>query len=189
MRMAAFEESLTRKARYKTRLRTIRLPVSIDTALEEEAEKRGMTMNSFVVSILERYAEWDMLAEKFRFIAFPIESVREEYSLIKDQASLKRLARDLGAKIPRELMLFWFKEVNIESFLRYLTLQSKFQSYAQYEVVHHGEKIVIIAKHQVGPNWSVWLAAYLEEAIRSNLGVVPRVESTDNTVKIEFEKC
>jgi hypothetical protein len=185
--MATYEE-MTRKARYKTRLRTIRLPVSIDSTLEEEAEKRGMTMNSFIVSILERYSEWDMLAEKFRFITFPMEMVREEYSIIKDRDSLKRLARELGSKMPKELILFWFKEVSLESFLKYLTLQSKFQRYAEYEIAHHNEKIVVIAKHNLGPNWSVWLGAYLEEAIKTNLGVVPRVESTDNTVKIEFEK-
>ena len=186
--MATFGESLTRKARYKTRLRTIRLPVAIDAALEEEAEKRGMTMNSFLGSILERYTDWDMLAEKFRFITFPMEMVREEYSLIKDQDSLRQIARNMGSKVPRELILFWFKEVNLDSFLKYLSLQAKFQGYAQYEVVHHNEKLIIIAKHQLGPNWSVWLAAYLEEAIRSNLGVVPHLELTDNTVKIEFEK-
>jgi hypothetical protein len=186
--MATYEETMTGKARYKSRLRTVRLPVSIDAALEEEAEKRGMTMNSFVVSILERYSEWDMLAEKFKFVAFPMEMVREEYSLIKDQASLKQLAREMGAKVPREMILFWFKEVSIESFLKYISLQSKFQRYADYEIVHRNQKIVVIAKHQLGPNWSVWLGAYLEEAIRSNLGVVPHVETTDNTVKIEFEK-
>jgi len=186
--MTSYEESLTRRARYKTRLRTIRLPVSVDSALEEEAEKRAMTMNSFLVSILERYTEWDLLAEKFRFITFPMELVQEEYSLIKDRDALRRLAREQGSKGPKELILFWFKEVSLESFLKYLTLQSKFQYYAQYEVVHRNEKIIIIAKHQLGPNWSVWLSAYLEEAIKSTLGVVPHTESTDNTVKIEFEK-
>jgi hypothetical protein len=186
--VATFEESLKWKARYKTKLRTVRLAVNVDVALEEEAGKRGITMNSLVVSILEKYEEWDRLAEKFRFIGFPTELVREQFALIKDPTALKRVAHDFGAKLPREMMLFWFKEVNLESFLKYLSLQSKFQSYAEYEIAHHKEKVVIVAKHQLGPNWSVWLGAYLEEAIRSNLGVVPDVECTDNTVKFEFEK-
>jgi hypothetical protein len=184
--MATFEESLKGKARYKTKLRTIRLPITIDAALEEEAAKRGITMNSFVVSILERYEEWDRLAEKFQFIGFPMQMVRDQYSIIQDQSALERVARSLGAKVPKEMMLFWFKEVSLESFLRYLSLQSKFQGYAEYETSHHGEKIVIVAKHQLGPNWSTWLGAYLGEAIKSNLGVVPEVELSDNTVKLEF---
>jgi hypothetical protein len=186
--MATFEESLKGKARYKTKLRTIRLPITIDAALEEEAANRGTTMNSFVVSILERYEEWDRLAEKFRFIGFPMQMVRDQFSLIKDQAAMELMARHFGAMVPKEMMLFWFKEVSLESFLRYLSLQSKFQGYAEYETSHHGEKIVIVAKHQLGPNWSIWLGAYLEEAIRSNLEVAPRVEFSDNTVKIEFER-
>jgi len=184
--MSTFEETLKGKARYKTKLRTVRLPISIDNSLEEEAAKRGITMNSFVVSILEKYGEWDRLAEKFRFIGFPLQMVREQYALIKDKAAIERAARSSGATVPREMMLFWFKEVSLESFLRYLALQAKFQGYAEYETSHHGENIVIVAKHQLGPNWSIWLGAYLEEAIKSNLGVVARVECSDNTVKLEF---
>jgi hypothetical protein len=183
-----YEESVKGKARYRTRLRTIRLPVSIDAALEEEAAKRGITMNSFVVSILERYEEWDRLAEKFRFVGFPMQLVREEFSLVEDQGALRRMGHDFGAKVPREMMLFWFKEVNVESFLKYLALQSKYQGYAEYETIHRNDRIVIIAKHLLGPSWSVWLGAYLEEAVKSNLDVAPRVEVTDNTVKLEFEK-
>lgn len=185
--VSAFEESLKGRARYKTKLRTIRLPLIVDAALEEEASKRGMTMNSFVVSILEKYNQWDKLAEKFHFIGFPMELVRDEFAAIKDPEALRQLARDAGGKLPREIMLFWFKEVSLDSFLSYLSLQSRFQGYASYEVVHRGPKIVIIAKHQLGPNWSIWLESYLSEAIRSNLDVVPRVESSFNSVKLEFE--
>ena len=144
-------------------------------------------MNSFVVSILEKYNQWDKLAEKFHFIGFPMELVRDEFAAIKDPEALRQLARDAGGKLPREIMLFWFKEVSLDSFLSYLSLQSRFQGYASYEVVHRGPKIVIIAKHQLGPNWSIWLESYLSEAIRSNLDVVPRVESSFNSVKLEFE--
>jgi hypothetical protein len=186
--MSSFEEPLQGRARYKTKLRTIRLPVTVDAALEEEATRSGMTTNSFVVSILERYEEWDRLAEKFRFIGFPMETVREEFAIIKDQDALRQVAQGMGAKVPKEIMLFWFKEVNLESFLKYLALQSKFQKYADYEIVHRGAKIIIIAKHQLGPNWSVWLEAYLGEAIKSALSVVPHTESGDNTVRLEFEK-
>lgn len=185
--VSAFEESLKGRARYKTKLRTIRLPLIVDAALEEEASRRGMTMNSFVVSILEKYNQWDKLAEKFHFIGFPMELVRDEFAAIKDPEALRQLARDAGGKLPREIMLFWFKEVSLDSFLSYLSLQSRFQGYASYEVVHRGPKIVIIAKHQLGPNWSIWLESYLSEAIRSNLDVVPRVESSFNSVKLEFE--
>ena len=185
--MSTFEESLKSKARYKTRLRTVRLPLAVDAALEEEANKRGMTMNSFVVSILQKYDQWDKLAEKFHFVGFPMELVREQFSLVGDQEALKSVARNVGAKVPREMMLFWFKEVSLESFLKYLALQARFQRYADYEISHRNRKIIIIAKHQLGPNWSAWLEAYLAEAIRSNLGVAPRVESRGNAVKFEFD--
>ena len=185
--MSGFEEPQKSKARYKTKLRTIRLPVALDTALEEEAGKRTMSTNSFIISILEKFDEWDRQAERFHFMAFPKEQVRDEFAALGDLALMKRLAKSAGATVPREMMLFWFKEVSLDSFIRYLALQARYQRYAHYEIKHHDEKTTIIAKHDLGPNWSVWLECYIGEAIKSNLGVAPRIESSPNTVRFEFQ--
>jgi hypothetical protein len=185
--MSGFEEPLKSKARYKTKLRTVRLPVALDSALEEEAGKRTMSTNSFITSILEKFDEWDRQAERFHFMAFPKEQVRDEFAALEDVTLMKRLAKSAGATVPREMMLFWFKEVSLESFLKYLALQARYQRYAHYEIKHHDEKTTIIAKHDLGPNWSVWLECYIGEAIRSNLGVVPKIESSPNTVRFEFQ--
>jgi hypothetical protein len=185
--MSGFEEPLKSKARYKTKLRTVRLPVALDSALEEEAGKRTMSTNSFIISILEKFDEWDRQAERFHFMAFPKEQVRDEFAALEDVTLMKRLAKSAGATVPREMMLFWFKEVSLESFLKYLALQARYQRYAHYEIKHHDEKTTIIAKHDLGPNWSVWLECYIGEAIRSNLGVVPKIESSPNTVRFEFQ--
>jgi hypothetical protein len=158
--MSGFEEPQKSKARYKTKLRTIRLPVALDTALEEEAEKRTMSTNSFIISILEKFDEWDRQAERFHFMAFPKEQVRDEFVALGDLALMKRLAKSAGATVPR---------------------------YAHYEIKHHDEKTTIIAKHDLGPNWSAWLECYIGEAIKSNLGVAPRIESSPNTVRFEFQ--
>lgn len=168
-------------------MRTVRLPLNVDAALEEEAGKRGMTMNSFIVSILAKYNQWDKLAERFRFVGFPQDLVREGFGGIKDKETLKRLAREAGARLPREIILFWFKDVTLEYFLDYLGLQSKFQGFANYEIIHRGTTVVMVAKHQLGANWSLWLETYLAEAIRTNLGVNPSTESSANSVRFEFE--
>jgi hypothetical protein len=185
--MSSFEEPVKSKSRYKTKLRTIRVPVALDAALEEEAGKRTMSTNSFITSILEKYDEWDRQAERFHFMAFPKEQVRDEFAALSDLALTKRLAKAAGATVPKEIMLFWFKEVSLDSFIKYLALQAKYQRYAHYEIKHKDGKTTIIAKHDLGPNWSVWLECYIGEAIKSNLGVVPRIESSQNTVKFEFQ--
>ena len=185
--MSGFEEPLKSKARYKTKLRTIRLPVALDSALEEEAGNRTMSTNSFIISILEKFDEWDRQAERFHFMAFPKEQVRDEFAALEDATLMKRLAKSAGATVPREMMLFWFKEVSLESFLKYLALQARYQRYAHYEIKHHDEKTTIIAKHDLGPNWSAWLECYIGEAIKTNFGVAPRIESGQNTVRFEFQ--
>jgi hypothetical protein len=185
--MSSFEGPLRNKERYKTRLRTVRLPVALDSALEEEAGGRAIPTNSLILSILEKNEQWDRQAERFHFMSFPKEMVRDVLAALEDLTDMKRLARSAGATVPREVMLFWFREVSLDSFLRYLALQARYQRYAHYEILHRDDRTTIVAKHDLGPNWSVWLECYLGEAIKSNLGVTPRVEYSANTVKFEFQ--
>src|SRR2546427_4506957 len=118
--MSGFEEPLKGKARYKTKLRTIRLPVALDSALEEEAGNRTMSTNSFIISILEKYDEWDRQAERFHFMAFPKEQVRDEFAALADPTLMKRLAKVAGGAGAPERMVFLFYEGGLGGFFKKL---------------------------------------------------------------------
>ena len=46
-------------------LRTIRLSSDLDCALTKEAEKKKIGKNALIVSILNKYVEWDSVVETF----------------------------------------------------------------------------------------------------------------------------
>ena len=49
------------------------------------------------------------------------ESIRAILEATEDDALIKN-AREIGAKIPKEFLMFWFKKIDLNSYLQYLEL-------------------------------------------------------------------
>ena len=174
------------RGRHKTVLRSLRLSKSLDEAIQHEAVNRSVSVNSFAASILDKYFEWDILAEKFRFITLPNEMLASLIEALDDE-KLAQLGRAAGSVIPKEVILFWFKTVDLETFVSYLAFHSKYLHTAEYKILREGKNVIITAHHQLGDKWSVWLKSYLIEAVRVNLGVMPKAELSTKTVRLEFD--
>jgi hypothetical protein len=58
--------------------------------------------------------QWDRYTEKFDMITFRHETLRAILETTQDEA-LVRKAHEIGAKIPREFLMFWFKKTDLES--------------------------------------------------------------------------
>jgi hypothetical protein len=171
--------------RNKTVLRSLRLSKSLDESMQHEALNRSVSVNSFAASILDKYFEWEILSEKFRFISLPNEMLASLVEALDDE-KLVQLGKAAGSVIPREVMLFWFKTVDLETFISYLSFHSKYLRTADYKIVRDGENVIVTAHHQLSDKWSVWLKSYLIEAVRVNLGVVPKAQVSTKTVRVEF---
>jgi hypothetical protein len=153
--------------------------------MRHEAGNRNVSVNSLAASILDKYFEWDMLAEKFRFITLPHQMLAALVDAL-DNEKLAQLGKEAGRVIPKEVMLFWFKTVDLETFTSYLAFHSKYLHTAEYKILREGKNVVVTAHHQLSDKWSVWLKSYLIEAIRVNLGVIPQAEVSTKTIRLEF---
>ncbi len=103
-----------------------------------------------------------------------------------DNEKLAQLGKAAGSVIPREVMLFWFKTVDLDTFTSYLSFHSKYLRTAEYKILREGKNLIVTAHHQLNDKWSVWLKSYLIEAVRVNLGVIPKAEISTKTVRLEF---
>jgi hypothetical protein len=70
---------------------------------------------------------------------------------------LIRKAREIGAKIPKEFLMFWFKRTDLESYLRYLELLCDYGGFARYELEVDSRSYVITLLHNMGEKWSLFL--------------------------------
>jgi hypothetical protein len=167
-------------------LRSIRIEKYLEMRLQKEALNRGTSVNALISSILEKFDKWDRIAEKFRMITIP----QESFKRILDSSTedtITGAATELGEWLPRQVMLFWFKDVSPSSFKNYLSMTSDYEHSMEYEITSNSEnETVITAHHALGRNWSLWLENYLGRAIHSNFGVLPDVESSHNSLTIKY---
>ena len=128
------------------------------------------------------------MAEKFGFVQIPSDLFKLFLSSL-DAEKLPEVAKEAGRTFPKEAVLFWFKEVDYQNLVRYLEPQSEYQF--QNQLLHHEVtvsrgKVTIVLHHLFGERGSIWFLSYLSEAIRTNLGVAPIADMTNNSVRLEF---
>jgi len=169
----------------KTVLRTIRLTKGLDELLNKDANSKRITVGALVSTILTKYSQWDRYTEKFDMITFRQETLRAILEATDDEALIRK-AREIGAKIPREFLMFWFKKTDLESYLQYLELLCNYGGFARYELESNIQMHVITLLHNMGEKWSLFLKYVMEEGIMSTIGILPRFEVNKGSLVIKI---
>jgi hypothetical protein len=173
------------KIEQKTTTRTIRLPSKIDSILQKDAKEKRTTVNSLISAALTKYAEWDRYAESFGFICLP----RNGFKLIidsLDDEKIKKIAEETGARIAKELTMFIFKKVTLDTFLSMNSLWFRYSGAGTYEIETNERDYTIVIHHELGRKWSTYVAHFASQALKSTLGVVPKINITEYSVVLEF---
>ena len=169
----------------QTTLRTVRIPRELDNALETISKERGLSVNSFVSILLKKYVEWDKYADRFGYITLTRESLRRILNATDDNKLIES-AQDYGSTVPKEFLMFWFKELNIDSVLPALSLRCKYANVAEYELKIDGRNYIIILHHDLGIRWSEFFGYTLQQEIKIVLQVLARLEISTNSVVLKF---
>ena len=169
----------------QTTLRTVRIPRELDNALETVSKERGVSVNSFVSMLIKKYIEWDKYADRFGYVTLTRESLRHILDAADDNKLIES-AQDYGSSVPKEFLMFWFKELNIDSVLTALLLRCKYANVAQYELKIDGSNYMIILHHDLGKRWSEFFGYTLQQEIKIVLQVLARLEISRNSVVLKF---
>ena len=169
----------------KSVLRSVRIRREIQETLERDATTKGISVNALVNQILTRYAEWDRYAEKFGFVTIAKAGYLAMVDAVPEE-ELDRLGERIGGTNPREVTLFWFKKLGVESFLRYLNLVSRYSRTVEYEVERQGSDVTLLVRHDMTERHSRYLAHFFAAAIHSIVGAVPRSQTGRNSIVFRF---
>lgn len=168
-------------------VRTVRLTKELDQILAEEVNRKRTSLNSLISSILTKYAEWDRYAERIGHISVPRTLFRALLDLITDEDALAKLADRLGGELTGETTLFWFKKVNQESLLRFVSLAFKYGGAGELEIADVGPNLTVVIYHKLGKNGSIWFEHFFDKMIRTYLKTIPRIEKTENSVTVSIQ--
>ena len=135
--------------------------------------------------LLKKYIEWDKYADRFGYITLTRESLRCILHATDDNRPIQS-ALDYGSTVPKEFLMFWFKELNIDSVLTALSLRCKYANVAQYELKIDGRNYIIILHHDLGIRWYEFFGYTLQQEIKIVLQVLARLEISRNSVVLKF---
>jgi hypothetical protein len=169
----------------KSVLRSIRIREALQKTLERDAEVQGISVNALVNAILSRYADWDRFADKFGFITITKMGYATMFELIPDE-QLDQMAERMGSQNSRDMTLFWFKRLGLDTFLAYLNLVARYARTFQYEVDRQGAEVTLLVQTDLGARHSRFLLHFLSEAIHAVVGAVPRTQMGRNSVTFRF---
>jgi hypothetical protein len=170
----------------KTVLRTIRLSKQLDEMLQKDADSKRISVGALLSAILTRYSEWDRYTEKFAMITLRQETIKAILETSKEDALIVK-AREIGAKIPREFLMFWFKQTDLESYLRYVELLCNYGNFARFELKTDGRTYVITLLHDMGEMWSLFLRYVMEEGVLKTVGILPKFEVNKGSLIIKID--
>jgi hypothetical protein len=166
-------------------LRTIRLPEKVDEILIEEAKGRGLSPNALISMVTTRFTEWDRFADRFHFI-----SVTKELLLgLLNEVEIERveyLAEKSGSHMPKEAMIFWFKDLSVENLIRFVDARCKYAGYGEFEHAEKQGRHTLTIRHELGKKRSAYLRAYFDVALRKTFHIRAEFETTENAVIIRF---
>jgi len=171
----------------KTVLRSIRISQELDELLQKDSENKRISVNSLISTMMTKYAEWDRFADKFGYVTLTKEAFKTILE-ITDEKKLNELARVMGARLPKEVMLFWFKKTDMEAFLSYVALYGKYSGLLEYELEKEGDRITITAHHELGDKWSTFLKIFIGEAMKDMLRIIPEFEVSKSSIVARFSE-
>ncbi len=170
----------------QTITRTIRLSPEVDQNLNKLARQERVSVNHLVTSALKRFTEWDVVAEKFGFVAIPGFLHAKMYSYFTDEQA-KELGEWAAKNFGRDFILFQYKKVTLDTVLDALKLLSS--KYARIFSLEHnfdGKVHTIVVKHGLGPKGSVFNEEFLMSIFKGLLDMNPESERTEEQVVIRL---
>lgn len=169
----------------RTVLRSIRITPAVADVLTEEAHRRGISVNAVVSQVLTKYVEWDRFADRFGFVTITRDGYRKLHDALPEK-DFDQIADAAGSTYPKEIALFFFKRLGVESFIEYLNLSSRYAGWVEVDVRRVPGSIDIALRHGLGERYSRFLARYIAAAAREIARVPARTETHAGSVVLHL---
>ncbi len=165
--------------------RSFRIEKDVSNILDEESERMGISVNALVNIILKHYSEFSRFLSKIDLVVVNREILIKLLESTEDQ-NLFRLGLELGETIPKDIILFWKKELDRQNVFEYLEkIICRYGLLGTYdEINQNGEKIIVI-RHRLGKKGSLFFQGYIK-SIFNLVSLDNNIEITDSSVKVKI---
>jgi hypothetical protein len=168
----------------KTVTRSFRINESAFLALEEEAKKRNISLNTLVNQLFLSYANFDRYFQRLGMLKMSKVTFRKILKAAPDNEVVE-LASEVAQNSSRIIILARYGALSLTSVLDYLNNLADYAYFVERsEVVSPAGKRVITLIHSYGEKGSIFVKAYAK-ALFEQINMEPKLSSTENSVTIE----
>ena len=174
------------EGRYCTTMRRIetrifRIDTEVAEQLDELAQKDKISVNVIANQALRKHVEYDAYAEKFGLVTISKGLLKRFFSLMSDEQA-RSLGRKSGEHEGVALVIFWFKDFNLENVIKSLDrVASHYNHNFEFEYTLEGQAYVAVLRHDCGSRASAFYAEFVK-SVFALLDTKVELEETEDQV-------
>jgi len=166
----------------KTVTRSFRVSESAFNALEEDAARRNVSLNTLVNQLFLAYANWGRFIDKIGVFTLS----RATFSRLLDASSDEAIIEAARlSDTPRTIMLAKHGALSLTAILDFIRTATAYGGYAEYSELENQGKLVITIMHSLGRKGSIYLSGIFESMF-ANIDRHPKISSSEHSVLIEI---
>lgn len=170
----------------RTSVVTFRINQDYEKALRKVAQERKVTLNTIANQIIGDYVELHRYMEKFGTIMISKDGFETILAAL-DEKELIRIGASIGEKVPKEFILFRWKNVTIENFAQFIKIYFDHCGYGRSDIEVTESTSSFSIRHDLGRKGSVFLKSFMEAAVQSTLERPCKSLVSDNSFTISFQ--
>jgi len=153
--------------------------------LVNDAETKGISINSLINSIIKRHLLWDRFAEEMGLIPLTKRTLKKIFRTMDDE-TIKKIAKDVGGTVPQELIYLSYDTFDFPHLMKMIEISDSRFGKVKCHVNDSTHSVNIL--HGVCKNFSKFLAE-THQTLADNLALKFTIEHIDNNmICMEFEK-
>jgi hypothetical protein len=165
---------------------TLRIDKEIMDKLNDEVDSDGTSLNSLTNQVLKRYVEWNKFEDKSAMIPVASSVLKELFDGL-DKDKVIKLAKDKAKDTIYNIILFMNGKVDFDILISWYKQRMKHCSEISDKKDEDKGNRIIIFKHELGENWSLYHKTILESICHDILSIPIKVDITSSTVKLDIK--
>jgi hypothetical protein len=174
---------LPRDLKERTATISFRISEGALRALQEDAKKQNVSLNTLANQMFVAYADYDRFLQKFHMVKLSTPTLKRIINAATDEAIIEA-GKNAGASVPESFILAKTGELSVANALEYLKLMGAHANLFDYSEITHAGKNSVTLTHDLGPKGSLFLTSYVE-AIFSSIDKSPKVRQLSDAITFE----
>jgi len=168
----------------KTVAKSFRVNEKALGALQEEATRQSVSVNTLVNQLLLDYSEFGRFLQRLNALRLSRKTFAEILSMISED-NLIKAGQTAGKSGPTTIIASKWGKINVNTVIQFIHDLSAYANLFEYYEKNENERWTITLMHELGPKWSTFLTHYIGEAFTA-AGVQPKTRTSDRAVIFTF---